>query len=186
MTYVLHALSSKASVLSSRWPLSRVVVLVLAGTFAALAADLRLEHVEAVREHQIAWTPIVYSCATALVAGVAAWRWSDLTRRVALACFLLGVAVGMAGFYFHNRGNLFSAPVTLLHAWTDSTMEHSAAPPQNAPMNFATLGLLGTFACLKRFSTTAHPAVALQGAAACRARSKWTVGQHATPGGSTS
>jgi hypothetical protein len=185
MTVLLNAFSTRASALSSRWPLSRVVVLLLAGTFAALAADLRLEHVEAVREHGIAWTPIVYSCATALIAAVAVWRWSDFTRRAALTCFLLGTVVGMLGFYFHNRGSLLSAPVTLLHAWTDSTMEHSAAPPQNAPMNFATLGLLGACACLKRFSTTPHPPGPPQPTARSRAICRWTAPQHAAQGGSS-
>ena len=75
---------------------------------------------------------------------------------------------------------------TLLHAWTDSTMEHSAAPPQNAPMNFATLGLLGACACLKRFSTTPHPPRPPQPTARSRAICRWTAPQHAAQGGSAS
>jgi len=141
----------------SRWPLPRLILLLLAATFLGLAADLRLEHVDAVRENKLAWTPILYSCFTTLVAAIAAWRWTPLTRRVALITFLLAAAVGIVGFYLHNRGNLLTAPLTLLHAWTDPTLEHMGGPPQNAPMTFATLGLLGALACLNRFApATSH------------------------------
>ena len=50
---------SKVNTRARRWPLGRVVVLILAGGFFGLVGDLRMDHVDVVRDQRIAWTPIV-------------------------------------------------------------------------------------------------------------------------------
>jgi hypothetical protein len=39
-----------------RWPLTRVLVFLLANAFAGLAMEIRVEHVDAVHEQGVAWT----------------------------------------------------------------------------------------------------------------------------------
>ena len=135
-----------------RWPLSRILMLLLAGAFAGLMADVRVEHVDVVHDHAIAWTPIVYGGVMALVCLITAILWNDLTRRIAIVLFVVGIAVGCTGFYLHNHGKFAKVMRTSMRAWTDPEMKHSDAPPQTAPLAFAGLGVLGVLTSLKRFS----------------------------------
>ena len=135
-----------------RWPLPRLLVLILGGGFAGLMVDIRVEHVEVVHDHSIAWLPIVYSGLMFLVCTSAALVWNGMARRILLACFSVAFAVGGLGFYFHNHGHVTRFILTSIAAWTDPKMELSAGPPQSAPMAFAGLGLIGILASLKRFN----------------------------------
>ena len=137
---------------AGNWPLSRILMLALAGAFAGLMSDLRVEHVDAVHDHTIAWVPIIYSGVMTLACLTAAVIWNDLSRRIMIALFLAALAVGGTGFYLHNHGKLTRVFKRSLNAWTDPDMKHSDAPPQTAPLAFAGLGVLGILASLKRFS----------------------------------
>ena len=59
-----------------RWPLTRVLVLLLANAFVGLAMEIRVEHVDAVHEQGIAWTPIIYSCVMTIACLAATVFWS--------------------------------------------------------------------------------------------------------------
>ena len=134
------------------WPLSRVLVLLLAGAFAGLMADLRVEHVDVVREHAVGWVPIVYSGVMAVACILAAMVWNDVARRIMIVLFLAALGVGGTGFYLHNNGKFMRVMKRSMNAWVDADMKHSDAPPQTAPLAFAGLGVVGVLASLKRFS----------------------------------
>jgi len=134
-----------------RWPLARTLILILAGAFLGLMADIRVEHVEAVRENSIAWIPIIY-CACMTVACLAAFMfWNKAARLIMLLLFLMAFVIGGIGFYFHNHGHFTKVIKTSINAWLDPKMNHSEGPPQVAPLAFAGLGVLGILATLKRF-----------------------------------
>jgi 4-amino-4-deoxy-L-arabinose transferase-like glycosyltransferase len=135
-----------------RWSLGRIVILLLVFAFAGLAVDLRMEHVDVVRQRTIGWTPIVYSALMALACLGAVIRWHRMARRILMALFALAFIVGSLGFYLHNNGNLARPPQLDLQAWTDPAMKHPKGPPPNAPLAFAGIGLLGIVACLERFN----------------------------------
>jgi len=135
------------------WPLARILIFVLAGAFAGLMVDIRVEHVDAVREHSIAWLPIIYAGFMAVACSIAFVIWNKTTRRIIIPLFCLAFLIGGVGFYYHNHGNLRQVIKTSVSAWTDPKMNHSDDPPQVAPLAFAGLGALGVLASLKRFNS---------------------------------
>jgi hypothetical protein len=134
-----------------RWPLARVLILILAGGFVGLMVDIRVEHVDVVRERSIAWLPIIYAGFMAIAAVVGFVFWNTTTRRIMVPLFLLAFVIGGMGFYFHNHGNLKNVIRASVCAWIDPKMNHSDDPPQFAPLAFAGLGVIGILASLKRF-----------------------------------
>jgi hypothetical protein len=136
-----------------RWPLARILVLILSGAFAGLMADIRVEHVEVVHGRVTAWLPIIYAGVMAVACFVAFVFWNKTARLILLPLFLLAFVVGFVGFYLHNHGDLQSVIKTSMQAWTDSTMEHPDGPPQFAPLAFAGLGVIGILVTLKRFNS---------------------------------
>jgi hypothetical protein len=137
----------------ARWPLPRVLILLLAGAFGGLMTDIRVEHVDAVREHSVAWVPIAYCALMTIASFVACIYWNAFTRRIMIALFSLALFVGGAGFYFHNHGKITKVMRSSINAWIDPKMSHSDGPPQLAPMAFAGLGVIGILACLKQFNS---------------------------------
>lgn len=144
--------STTMSLNPQHWPLPRVLVLMLAGGFAGLMTDIRVEHVDVVHERAVAWLPIVYCAFMTVASLVACVYWNALTRRVMTALFLLGVVVGGTGFYLHNHGKLAKVIRSSANAWIDPDMKHADAPPQLAPLAFAGLGMIGALVCLGRFN----------------------------------
>jgi uncharacterized membrane protein len=136
-----------------RFSLSRALILLLAGAFLGLMMEIRVEHVEVVHDHAIAWLPIVYSACMALACLAAFVFWSKTARRIMSPLFLLAFVVGGWGFYLHNDGNLKEVAKTSLGAWTDPNMDHPDGPPQLAPLAFAGIGAVGFLASLKRFNS---------------------------------
>ena len=141
------------SLYHNRWPLARLLILILGGTFAGLMVDIRVEHVDAVREHSVAWLPIVYSGVMSIACSLAVIRWNTTTRHIMLVLFALAIAVGSLGFYFHNHGRFTDVIRTSLEVWIDPHMHFSDGPPQTAPLAFAGLGTIGILASLKRFDS---------------------------------
>jgi hypothetical protein len=135
-----------------RWPLTRILMFLLANAFVGLAMEIRVEHVDAVHEQGVAWTPIVYSCVMAVACLVAFVFWNKTSRRLMLPLFLLSFVVGGMGFYFHNHGNLRRVIKTSVNAWTNPNMNHSDGPPQMAPLAFGGLGVIGILTSLRRFN----------------------------------
>jgi hypothetical protein len=136
----------------SRWSLARVLILILAGSFLGLMADIRVEHVEVVHKTRLAWVPIIYSAAMAVACVLAATFWNDTARLLIQIVCLVGLIIGGLGFYLHNHGKIANAITSSADAWIDPKMKHPHGPPQSAPLAFAGLGLLGVVATLKRFN----------------------------------
>jgi hypothetical protein len=138
--------------LRNRWPLPRILILILAGMYFGLTLDVRVEHVEVVRDKTVAWLPILYAATTALTCLVAFVFWTKLMRRVVLVLFLGSMAVGTTGVYLHSHGKLMRVFHNSVRAWTDPEMNHSDGPPLTAPGAFVGIGLIGALASLHRFS----------------------------------
>jgi hypothetical protein len=141
-----------AAAFLDRLVLPRILILILAGGFAGLMMDIRVEHVDAVRERSIAWLPIIYAGAMALICTAAFVFWNKTVRLILIPLFLLAFIVGGMGFYFHNQGNLKDVLNNSVNAWTSSTMDHPDGPPEVAPLSFAGLGMIGVLVSLKRFN----------------------------------
>jgi len=137
----------------ARWPLARILIFILANGFIGLMIDIRVEHVDAVREHTVAWLPIVFSGFMAISCLVGFIFWGKLTRRLMLPLFLAALVIGGLGFYFHTHGNIKKVSTTSVNAWTDPNLEHSDAPPQLAPLAFAGLGVIGLLTLMERFNS---------------------------------
>ena len=147
----------KTAFMLARWPLSRILILVLAGAFGGLMMDIRVEHVDVVHQRSVGWMPIVYSGFMAIACLVTLVRWNKAAR-LTMAVLSLGTfVVGAMGFYFHNRGHLTHVINTSISAWIDPTMTHSDGAPQFAPLAFAGLGVLGLLASLTRFDSGTIP-----------------------------
>jgi hypothetical protein len=125
----------------------------LAGAFAGLMMDIRVEHVDVVRERSIAWLPIIFSGFMTIACGIGAMAWTERARRIMLLLFPAAIVVGGIGFYLHNHGHLTHVIQSSLRAWTDPQMNHSDAPPQVAPLAFVGLGVIGMLASLRRFNS---------------------------------
>jgi hypothetical protein len=144
--------SPASAVPHDRFPLARVLILILAGAFVGLMVDIRAEHVDAVRDRPIAWLPIIYSAFMTLACIGAFAFWNKTARLIMLPLFLFAFIVGGMGFYFHNHGDFKEVVKSSVRAWTDPSMNHSDGPPQTAPLAFAGLGVIGILASLKRFN----------------------------------
>jgi hypothetical protein len=130
----------------------RLLAAFLVGGAAFLLLELRFEHREVLGETWRSWIPLVY-CASTLVAGAFALRhWSTWGRGALGALFALGVAVGIAGFWFHTDGHLLGGIRDLLRAWSvplgqDGGIKMGSKPPALAPLAFCGLGTLGLMVC---------------------------------------
>src|SRR5580698_10386830 len=103
-------------------PLPRVLIFILANGFLGLMVDIRIEHVDAVRDHAIAWLPIIYSAFMTLACLVAFVFWNKTSRVIMILLFLTAFVVGGMGFYFHNHGSIKKVIETSVGAWTDPSM----------------------------------------------------------------
>lgn len=136
-----------------RWPMSRIMILILAGAFGGLMMDVRVEHVEVVHERTVAWMPIIYAGFMAIACTVAFFRWQRIARLIMLPLFIAAMVVGGLGFYLHNQGHLAEVIRNSATAWTDPQMKHPDGPPQTAPLAFAGLGVIGVLASMRRFNS---------------------------------
>ena len=139
------------------WTLNKILVLLLLGAFVGLTLDLRYEHVDKVRKFWEAWIPIVYSGAMVVLGAVCLRLWERGGRQILSIAFTFALAVGVVGFWLHNRGHLVSAVMQVLSAWTQP-IRHKDVPPQLAPLAFVGLGVLGMMACAKRLQVTSASA----------------------------
>ncbi len=135
---------------ATRWPLNRLLLLVLLAGFLTLMADIRVEHADRFRKFWQAWIPIYYAgtMSVACLVGALAW-WTPAVRRIVFWLFALGFLVGGYGLYLHNHGDFLKLSQTLLDAWI-MKIKHEDVPPQLAPAAFAGLALIGMLTCARR------------------------------------
>src|SRR3954468_13944001 len=90
----------------------------LLGGLALLLFELRFEHREVLGETWRSWIPLVYSGVTLFAGLVALLRWNTGGRRVLAMLFGAGIAVGLAGFWFHTGGHLLHGLRDVITAWS--------------------------------------------------------------------
>jgi hypothetical protein len=103
-----------------------------------------------VGEDAIAWIPIVYSILMIVASAVGLLLWNRGGRQVLFVGFLIAIAVGLTGFWFHTNGRLVRAVQHEFSAWVRKIPDEDK-PPALAPLAFAGFGILGALACAKRF-----------------------------------
>jgi hypothetical protein len=132
------------------------------GGAAFLLLELRFEHREVLAEAWQSWIPLLY-CGVTLAAGAFALiRWRTWGRGALGALFALGIAVGIAGFWFHTGGHLLDGIRDLLAAWRiplgkDGGIKMGSRPPAVAPLAFCGLGALGSLICFAPKTSTGTP-----------------------------
>ena len=134
------------------WSLNKVIVLVLTGGFVVLLVQIRYDHRSVVGETALAWIPIAYSILMIAVSAFGLIFWNRGGRQVLLTGFLIGILVGLAGFWFHAKGRLARSVQHDLSAWVRKIPDEDK-PPALAPLSFAGFGILGLLACAKRFQS---------------------------------
>src|SRR5262249_61940251 len=88
----------------SGWTLNHLVTLLLMGAFALLLIEVRYFHHEVLREHSIAWTPIVYGGLLLVAIAVELVTWARGGRRGLFWRFSPALVIGPIGYWFHNEG----------------------------------------------------------------------------------
>ncbi len=133
-----------------RWPLGKMIVLILTGAFAGLVFDLRYEHNHILAKHEIGWTPIIYSAVAVGVgtAGLALWERGG--RLMLRAIFAAGFVVGALGFWYHGQGHILADLGQMLSVWSGAHPNPVHKPPLLAPLAFAGIGLFGLLGCSRR------------------------------------
>lgn len=139
------------------WTLNKLIALTALAGMATLMIEIRWEHREVLGEQWESWIPLVY-VGVMLVTGLAALRfWERSGRQALLVGFALAVVVGTLGVWFHSIGHPVTALLQVLGAWLvpigqNGGTKVQSAPPVMAPLSFIGVGLIGLFACLRRFS----------------------------------
>ena len=141
--------------LQSFLKLNKLLVLVLLGGYVITVLEVRYVHDDILKEHRIAWTPIIYSLTMALLGAVALAFWERGGRRFLFWGFALGMVIGPVGFWLHTGGQPFQGVLSLLSVWGRSVgaAESLGGPPALAPLSLSGLGMLGMLACARRFQT---------------------------------
>ena len=150
--------------LSARWSAigrEQRIAGVLLGGAAVLLFELRFEHREVLGETWRSWIPLVYSGVTLLAGLVALLRWNSGGRRVLAVLFGAGIAVGLAGFWFHTDGQPLHGLRDVISAWRiplgkDGGIKMGARPPSLAPLAFCGLGTLGLLVCAPSTRVALH------------------------------
>jgi hypothetical protein len=141
---------------SGRWPMGRVLLLLLAAGLVTLMLDIRYEHVEVVYEDPVAWTPIVFSGVMALLSLIGFLIWRVGFNRLLFVLYALGLVVGFIGTWKHTGGAIPKEILHVLSAWV-VRYHYEAVPPPLAPAAFIGMGLMGMLACSRTFFTTKAP-----------------------------
>ncbi|NNM87293.1 MAG: hypothetical protein HKL95_02110 [Phycisphaerae bacterium] len=101
-----HDRITRAKQCQTQRRLARLIVLLLAGAFVLLMLDIREEDLEPIKHgYLFPWIPIVYSGMMCFCCLVTFFRWRRPLRRMLMALFVLGIGVGLLGFWFHRHGH---------------------------------------------------------------------------------
>jgi hypothetical protein len=125
-------------------------VLILIGGFGVVLVQVRFDHRAVLGEDIVPWIPIIYSILMIVVSALGLLFWDRGGRKALLMGFLLGILVGLAGFWFHTNGRLVRSVQHEFSAWVRKIPDEDK-PPALAPLAFAGFGVLGALACSKHF-----------------------------------
>jgi hypothetical protein len=133
----------------------KAIAAALLGGVLLLLFELRFEHREVLGETWRSWVPLVYAGATLLAGVPALLRWERGGRTFLGLLFSAGIAVGLAGFWFHTGGHPLRELHRIIGIWRvpigqDGGIKQGS-PPALAPLAFCGLGTLGVLACFTPF-----------------------------------
>ncbi len=120
------------------------------GGFIVILTQVRYDHRVILQKQAIAWTPIVFSILMIVSCVLGLSFWNRGGRSALAVRFLIAIAVGLLGFWYHTNGRPVRAVTHNLSAWVKKIPDEDK-PPALAPLAFAGFGLLGWCACTKRF-----------------------------------
>lgn len=92
--------------MTERWSLNRVMVLLLTGGLLLLLIEIRYEHRKALGDEAAAWVPLVFTGFAVLCAITALIAWKPAGRSLLTAVFAASLFVGLAGVFFHSEGEV--------------------------------------------------------------------------------
>ena len=120
------------------------------GGFMLMLTQVRYDHRMILEKQPIAWTPVVFSVLmiVACVLGLSFWNRGGIM--VLAVGFLIAIAVGLLGLWYHTDGHPLREVAHDLSVWVTKIPDEDR-PPTLAPLAFAGFGLLGWCACAKRF-----------------------------------
>jgi hypothetical protein len=128
--------------------LNRMLVLFTAIGFFFFTIDSLLEHWEILGQDLPAIIPVAFSAFGAIIAGIAAFRWTAQWQRWLQLLFVASFLVSAAGLYFHvaeeDEEELGSAEKR-------EHEEKEKDKPLLAPLSFAGLAALGLLGTSKRW-----------------------------------
>ncbi len=128
--------------------MTRGIVLLLAGAFLLLMLDVREEHLEPIKHgYLFPWIPIIYSGIMFICCLATFFRWRRPMRHMLMVLFVVGIGVGLLGFWFHTHGDPLRAIRFAVQAWRSIPLPHYGQPPTLAPLSFVGLGLIGALSC---------------------------------------
>jgi len=120
------------------------------GGFFVILTQVRYDHRVLLQKEPIAWTPIVFSILMIVSCVLGLSFWNRGGRSALAVGFMIAIAVGLLGFWYHTNGRPLRAVTHNLSAWVTKIPDEDK-PPALAPLAFAGFGLLGWCACAKRF-----------------------------------
>lgn len=124
----------------------------MSGGFLFLLIETRFEHRSVLPADWRPWIPIIISGAMVALIPFAGIFWTKGGKRVLTIVYLMTVAMGMMGVYFHSEGRLLERVAELLQIWMvsldDGSRIAASHPPVLAPLAFVGLGILGLLSCL--------------------------------------
>jgi hypothetical protein len=120
------------------------------GGFVLLLTQIRYDHRMILQKQAIAWTPIVFSILMIVSCVLGLCLWNRGGRSALSIGFLIAIAVGLLGLWYHSDGHPIRETTHDLSAWVRKIPDEDR-PPTLAPLAFVGFGLLGWCACAKRF-----------------------------------
>lgn len=123
--------------------------LLLAG-LGLLLIEVRFEHQVVLAKKWQSWIPLVYSGSMVGLGMAAIPFWQKWGRMALISGFLVGVIVGLLGFWFHSKSNPVKALSTVLHVVLSNpgkVLLDVDGPPVLAPLAVVGLTLVGAIIC---------------------------------------
>jgi hypothetical protein len=98
------------------------------GGFIVILTQVRYDHRVILQKQAIAWTPIVFSILMIVSCVLGLSFWNRGGRSVLALVFLIAIAVGLVGFWYHTDGHPVRAATHNLSAWVTKIPDEDKPP----------------------------------------------------------
>ena len=127
-----------------KWPLSRILLVLLAFGFLLLFLQVALFHSRQNFRHWSMWTPVIEGPLTSLLLLTLALYPSPMLKKLTTGFLAIGILSGLGGFALHTRG-----VGQRVGGYTTDNLR--VGPPLTLPLIMAALGGLGVLAINWRY-----------------------------------